>query len=132
MIPIEDAVLAAIYSGADSVGKVASALRIPLAKADEVVRVLEARGYVRRRVCGAWIFRREKLELTREGEAKAREALEKLEEIASSVKSRVDSGEDINEIATQLSYILPLLVWLDLIDLAMLDMLMLDAMMWSQ
>ncbi|HIP57315.1 MAG TPA: hypothetical protein EYH02_04525 [Ignisphaera aggregans] len=69
--------------------------------------------------------------LTAEGYRLASEALEKLKSIAEAIKRDLESGkrESIDMLASQWGYVLPLLMWLHLIDIPLLTMLALDTAM---
>ena len=131
MLSLEEAVLVAIARGAESSKDIAEALRISYEDADRVLEKLMHRGLVRVGERGWWIFRRKVYVLTEEGYRRAGEALEKLKSVAETIKKDLESGkrETVDMLASQWSYILPLLVWLNLIDIPLLSMLALDAAM---
>ena len=122
MIPLEDAVLAAIAQGADTVDSIARVLRVAREDVERAINRLRSLGLVRTEERGWWVFRKNKVVLSEEGYARAVKVLERLREIAKEVEREVKLGDKelINELGTSWSYILPLLLWLNFIDLAFL------------
>ena len=131
MLSLEEAALVAIAQGAESPSDVAKALRISYEDANRVLEKLVHRGLVRVEERGWWIFKRRVYVLTAEGYRLAGEALEKLKSIAEAIKRDLESGkrESIDMLASQWGYVLPLLMWLHLIDIPLLTMLALDTAM---
>ena len=131
MLSLEEAALVAIAQGAESPSDVAKALRISYEDANRVLEKLVHRGLVRVEERGWWIFKRRVYVLTAEGYRLASEALEKLKSIAEAIKRDLESGkrESIDMLASQWGYVLPLLMWLHLIDIPLLTMLALDTAM---
>ena len=131
LLSLEEAVLVAIARGAESPKDIAEALRISYEDADRVLEKLMHRGLVRVEERGWWVFKRRVYVLTEEGYRRAGEALEKLKSVAETIRKDLESRkrEAVDMLASQWSYILPLLVWLNLIDIPLLSMLALDAAM---
>jgi len=131
VLSLEEAALVAIAQGAESPSDVAKALRISYEDANRVLEKLVHRGLVRVEERGWWIFKRRVYVLTAEGYRLASEALEKLKSIAEAIKRDLESGkrESIDMLASQWGYVLPLLMWLHLIDIPLLTMLALDTAM---
>ncbi len=131
-ITLEDAVLAALARGAESVSELANALNVDEDDVARVVERLKAEGLVREEVTGWWVFRRRVLRLTEEGFNRASKALERLERIAEEVRRRLSSGEGVEglEEVLALTYVIPLLGWLNLIDLALINSMLMGA--WVQ
>ncbi len=123
MISLEDAILIAIAQGANTTDELANIFKMRKETIEKVLKRLEGKGYVRFTERGWWIFRKKVVELTEEGNDKALEAFEKLRSIAEEVKNRISSeGEEaIRGIINTWPYIIPLLLWLNLLDLALLS-----------
>ncbi len=132
-IPLEDAVLVAIARGVETVGELADVLNVSREDIERVIEKLRNEGLVREEVVGRWIFKKKVLRLTEEGFKRATEALEKLRKLADEIRERLSSEEgreELEDLVVTWGYILPLLGWLNLLDLALLDSLALS--MWTQ
>ncbi len=132
-IPLEDAVLVAIARGVETVGELAEVLNVSREDVERVVERLKAEGLIREEVVGRWIFKKRVLKLTEEGFRRASEAYEKLRRLAEEIRerlSREEGREELEDLVVTWGYVLPLLGWLNLLDLALLDSLALG--MWMQ
>ncbi len=132
-IPLEDAVLVAIARGVETVGELAEVLNVSKEDIERVVEKLRIEGLIREEVVGRWIFKKKVLKLTEEGFKRATEALEKLRKLADEIREKLSSregSEELEDLVVTWGYILPLLGWLNLLDLALLDSLALGT--WAQ
>ncbi len=128
MISLEDAALVAIAEGAETVDDLAEALRISREDAEKLLRKLSFEGLVKIEEKGWWIFKRKVIVLTEKGFERAAKALKQLKSLAETIRKKVEAGEQdyVSSMIAQWSYILPLMMWLDLLDIAFLNMLALD------
>ncbi len=131
MISLEDAALVAIAQGAETVDDLARALRISREDAERLLRKLSIEGLVKIEEKGWWIFRRKVVVLTERGFERAARALDQLKSLAETIRQKLESGEReyVDSIFAQWGYILPLMMWLNLLDIAFLNMLALDTAM---
>ena len=130
---LEKAVLAALMRGVDSLSGLKKLVNVDEEALRRAIERLESLGLVKRERRGL-ILKREVLVLTEKGFEEARRALEELEAVARRVEARLAKHEEGRVTASQvaselgdLAYIVPLLAWLGLIDLAMLAPLTLAA-----
>ena len=125
-LSFKDAVLAAIANG---VGTVEELSRVFMVREEFIKRIideLKTEGLVKEVVRGFWIFRKKTLKLTSEGFKMAEQAMVKLRELASEVKAKMEreiSHEELRRILEPYMPVIPLLVYLNLLDLLLLDML---------
>ncbi len=131
MISLEDAALVAIAQGAETIDDIAEALRISREDAERLLRRLSLEGLIRIEEKGWWIFKRKVAVLTERGFERAARALDQLKSLAETIKQKLQAGEReyVESLFAQWSYILPLMMWLNLLDIAFLNMLALDTAM---
>ena len=86
------------------------------------LRSLEASGYLASRVKGL-IFKTREYFLTEKGARALDEASKKLEEAAERAKSLAEEGRPVSQWPVELAWVLPLLLWLGLLDLALLPLI---------
>lgn len=128
MISFEEAVLVAIARGAGTVEAVSDALGVSRSDVEKALEKLMAEGLVRVEERGWWIFKWRALVLTRRGFEAAARAYEKLAELASRLRERLARARESPEaLAPAPAYLLPLMLWMGLLDLALLDILAADA-----
>ena len=129
MISFEEAVLVAIARGAGTVEAVSDALGVSRSDVEKVLEKLMAEGLVRVEEKGWWIFKWRALVLTRRGFEAAVKAHEKLAELASRLRERLARarGESAEALALAPAYLFPLMLWMGLLDLALLDILTAEA-----
>ncbi len=127
-LSLKDVVLAVIASGARSIKEVADALMVKEDMVRGVIEELKRSGLIEEVEKGFWIFKRKVLELTEIGRAEAEKALEKLRKVAEEVRSRVSSEmppEEAQKVIEPYAPILPVLLYLGLLDLLLLESLFL-------
>ena len=128
MISFEEAVLVAIARGAGTVEAVSDALGVSRSDVEKALEKLMAEGLVRVEERGWWIFKWRALVLTRRGFEAAARAYEKLAELASRLRERLARARESPEaLAPAPAYLFPLMLWMGLLDLALLDILAADA-----
>jgi len=128
LISFEEAVLVAIARGAGTVEAVSDALGVSRSDVEKALEKLMAEGLVRVEERGWWIFKWRALVLTRRGFEAAARAYEKLAELASRLRERLARARESPEaLAPAPAYLLPLMLWMGLLDLALLDILAADA-----
>ncbi|PCN50642.1 hypothetical protein B6U99_03220 [Candidatus Geothermarchaeota archaeon ex4572_27] len=116
---VEDAVLAAILKGADTLGKLRRVVNVEEAVLRRVLDNLVTRGYVKAERRGL-LFKRDAYAVTAEGARAAEAAIRRLEAASREVRRRVERGEGL---PSDYVAILPLLVWTGLLDIALLSLL---------
>ena len=122
MISLEDAALVAIAQGAETVDELAEVLRISRKDAENLLHKLSLEGLVKTEERGWWIFKRKVIVLTEKGFDRAVKALEQLKSLAETIRRELEAGrrEHVESVFAQWSHILPLMMWLNLLDLAFL------------
>jgi len=134
-IGFRDAVLAAVAAGAESVGEIADALMVEEAAVERVVEELKSKGLVIEVEKGFWIFKKKVLRLTEVGRLRAEEVLRYLRELAAEVREKVGSSsraEEVREIIEPYGPVLPLLLYLGLLDLMLFEsMLFMPLLAWG-
>lgn len=126
MISLEEAVLVAVAAGAETADSVASALRVEKSEVERAAERLVSRGLLRVEERGWWLLRRRVLLLTAEGFEAASRAFRRLTELASRIREKLEEAGAAQGRAQALEpylgvgYLLPLLVWLGLLDMALL------------
>lgn len=128
MISFEEAVLVAIAKGANTVDSIASVLRARKSDVERALGELVAKGLVRVEEKGWWVFKRRVLALTRKGFEASNRAYEKLVDLASRIKEKLAAASweerealsGFESLVSGFGYLLPLLLWMELIDFALL------------
>ena len=130
-LSLEEAVLIAVARGADTIDKLSSLLRVSKKDIIRVIEELEIKGLIRFEKTGWWIFRRKVIRLTKDGFIEASKAFKKAEKVADKIREEIKAmnKDNAREFINTWGFILPLLTWLELIDLTFLDPLLLDMLM---
>ena len=122
MISLKEATLVAIANGAENEDEIARALSASKEVVRKVIEELKAEDYVREELKGFWIFRRKVLRLTEKGFELASKTLKKLESLRNEIVKKIKDGDEdyLNNLMVSWSYIIPLLVWMNMLDLLLL------------
>ncbi len=118
---LEDAVLVAIARGVEDPKSIAEILHVDPSDVERALKRLELEGYVKPVEKGFWIFRKRSYVLTERGFERVAHVLDKLKELANFVKERVAvERESLVPMFSGFEYLLWLMFWLNLLDMAML------------
>jgi len=125
---LEDAILIAIANGAETPDQIARILRVDKSTVEDLLRKLEIEGFVKSEEKGKWVFKKRVYMLTERGFKRAQEALQRLQQVAEELKQKIAMGaqDEAVQLATAWSGFLPLMLWMNMLDMALLSMLPLE------
>ena len=125
-LSFKDAVLAAIANGIDTIEELSKVFMVREEFVKKIVDELKNEGLIEEVEKGFWIFKRRVLRLTSKGLRVADRAIVRLKEIADEIKGKIRkemSHDELREVLKPYMPIIPLLVYLNLLDLVLLDIL---------
>jgi DNA-binding HxlR family transcriptional regulator len=118
---LESSILVAVSRGINTLGELSGLFRGVDPKVLEAsLRSLEASGYLRSELRG-FIFKKRVYTLTEKGARALDEAARNVEKASIEARRLAREGRRVDEWPVELAWILPLLLWLGLIDLALVS-----------